>query len=238
MPASALHNDILRYLVDHGFRPGDRLPTIHEISRALDMSVAKARESLEIARVLGAVEIKPGRGTRVEEYRFAPAATLSALYAISLDRAHFAHLRQVRNALEIQFWAEAVGLLTPEDIKTLRRLIEVARRKLDRTPIQVPVNEHRDFHIMVFARLDNVFVHGLLEAYWEAYEVFGLHLYRDLSYHQMVWDYHARIVEAIEMHDAELGRRLLVEHMHLLDSSADSQSETTPEAPEPRAAFE
>jgi DNA-binding FadR family transcriptional regulator len=214
---SALQSDILRFIIENGYGPGDQLPTIQEISVAFGVSVAKTRESLEVARALGLLEIKPGRGTRVVEYDFKPAVTLSALYAIGMDAAQFAHLRRVRDALELHFWEEALGELTGEDIAALRGLIADARRQLSQQPVHVPIEEHRAFHMRIFSRLENPFVNGFLEAFWEAYEAFGLHRYRDLSYHRKVWNYHEHIVDAVEAKDAARGRQLLAEHMNLLD---------------------
>src|SRR5512141_512433 len=82
---SGLQSDILRFIIENGYKPGDKLPTIQTISKTLGISIAKMREELEIARALGIVEVKPGRGTRVLDYDFAPLATLSALYAIGQD---------------------------------------------------------------------------------------------------------------------------------------------------------
>ena len=220
MRLSAIENEILRFIVEKGYQPGDPLPTIQEVSGELGVSVAKTRESLEIARALGILEIKPGRGTRVLHYDFGPAVALSALYAIGQDGANFAHLRETRNALEIQFWPDALQTLRVEDIATLRVLIGAAERQLDHQPTQVPFAEHRDYHMTIFSRLDNPFVHGILHAFWEAYEAFGLHLYRDLSYHRTVWDYHRRIVDAIEAGSVDGSRRLLIEHMNLLGARA------------------
>ncbi|HQE17316.1 MAG TPA: FCD domain-containing protein [Aggregatilineales bacterium] len=224
MRLSALQSDILRFIVENGYQPGDQLPTIQDISRELGVSVAKTREALEIARALGMVEIKPGRGTQVVEYTFAPAVMLSALYAIGLDGRNFAHLRQMRDALEIFFWEQAVSRLTPEDIAELRELIASAEQQLQHEPAQMPAHQHRAFHLLIFSRLENPFVYGFLEAFWEAYEAFGLHLYRDLSYLQKVWDYHRRIVDAIEAKDYELSRRLLVEHMNMLNERRPTES--------------
>ena len=52
-------------------------------------------------------------------------------------------------------------------------LIERALEKLRGTPVQVPHEEHRKLHLMIYSRLDNPFVTGILEAYWDAYEAVG-----------------------------------------------------------------
>lgn len=216
-------SSVLRYIVDKGHKPGDQLPTIQQISREMGISIAKMREELEIARALGVVEVKPGRGTRVTEYRFAPIVTMSALYAIGQDAQHFEHLREMRNALEIAFWDQAVSQLTAPNIASLRSLITAAQARLATQPIQVPANEHRAFHLTIFSRLDNPFVIGILEAFWEAYEAFGLNLYYEIEYHRKVWDYHEQIVNAVAKGDVDASRRLLVEHMNLLERRSEAQ---------------
>jgi DNA-binding FadR family transcriptional regulator len=216
MRRTSLKSELLRFIVENGYHPGDSLPTIQEISQTMDSSVAKTRESLEVARALGMVDIKPGRGIRVTEYTFTPAVTVSSLYAIGLDDQNFEHLRAVRNGIEISFWNDAVSSLTSEDVEYLRQLIATAREQLARQPIQVPADVHRRFHLTLFSRLENPFVQGILEAFWEAYEAFGLNLYADIDYHREVWDYHEWIVESLAQEDYEEGRLLLIEHMNLL----------------------
>jgi DNA-binding FadR family transcriptional regulator len=226
MRLPALRSDILRYIVENERQPGEKLPTIQQIGKELGTSVAKTRESLEVARALGAVAIKPGRGTEVAKYRFTPAVALSALYAIGQDFAKFEELRQMRNALEVYFWEDAVRCLDGEKLARLRALIDSANERLTRTPLQVPATEHRRFHLLIFSGLSNCFVSGVLEAYWDVYEAFGLNMYADLDYLQRMWGYHERMVDAIEAGDIEASRRMLVEHMNLLGDREPSQAPT------------
>ena len=76
--------------------------------------------------------------------------------------------------------------------------------------------EHRELHLSIFRRLNNPFVVGLLEAYWDAYEAVELNTYADIAYLEQVWDYHERMVEAIAAGDAAHSKQLLIEHMQLL----------------------
>lgn len=228
MPSPYLDSAILDYIVRHHLLPGDRLPTIPELSLELGMSVSKVREELAIARALGLVQIKPRTGTQVQEFTFAPAATLGVIYALGLSRAHFHHFARLRANLELSFWHEAVAQLTPQDIAELRGLIAAARLKLHHVPIEVPFNEHRRLHLTLFRHLDNPFVQGILEAYWAAYEAFGLALYAELSYHHEVWDYHERMVECVARGDFDAGHQALREHMQLLRYQPDDAGSASP----------
>ena len=41
------------------------------------------------------------------------------------------------------------------------------------TPIHIPHKEHREFHTAIYRHLNNPFVLGILDAYWDAYEFVG-----------------------------------------------------------------
>ncbi len=211
-----LNSGVLRYIIERRVQPGARLPTIAELSRELGVSVSKVREELEVARMLGLVVIKPRIGTQVQEFTFAPAATLSVLYALGLDGAFFHQFARLRNGVELSFWYDAVCQLLPDDIEHLRCLVTAAYKKLNHIPVIVPFEEHRDLHLTFFKRLDNPFVQGILQAYWVAYKAFGLALYAELSYHREVWAYHERMVECVARQDYEAGWRALKDHMDLL----------------------
>ena len=230
MPHSNLDSDILRYIVEHQVQPGERLPTIGELSQELGVSVSKIREELEVARTLGLVQIKPRTGTLVQEFDFGPAATISVLYALGLDRSYFQDFSKLRGSLELGFWFEAVQQLTFDDIVYLRQLVSRANDKLNHVPIEVPFEEHRSLHLTFFKHLKNPFVQGVLQAYWVAYQAFGLALYAELSYHREVWAYHSQMVECVAQGDYEGGRQALQDHMALLRHRSETGLKPEPSA--------
>ena len=89
MDGSRLDSEFMRYLVDQDLRPGDRLPSLVDLSGEIGISVGKLREQLESARTLGLVEASPRRGIRRTEYSFLPPVRLSLLTAIELDPTRF-----------------------------------------------------------------------------------------------------------------------------------------------------
>lgn len=212
------NSDLLNYIVKNGFQPGDRLPTIGELQEPenLGISVSKVREQLEVARALGLVEVRSKTGTRLKDYSFAPAVRLSLFYALATDLHFFEQFSALRTHLEAAFWNEACSLLTDEDKAALRCTLDAAKAKLNGQRIRIPMEEHRAFHLGIFKRLDNPFVMGLLEAYWDAYEAVELSHYADYAYHRTVWDYHERILDAICAGDFEAARTAFIEHTRLL----------------------
>ncbi|RME08034.1 MAG: FadR family transcriptional regulator [Anaerolineae bacterium] len=206
--------DLLAYLANGSEE--ENLPTMQEISAQLGVSVARLREQMEVAKAFGFVEVRPRTGIRRLPYRFFPAVWLSVSYAIHRDPAFFEAFADLRRHLEACYWHQAVSLLQPEDHQQLVSLVETAWEKLRGTPIRIPHQEHRRFHLLIYSRLNNPFVQDILEAYWEAYEAAGLSLYADYNYLQEVWMYHQKMVDAILSGDLEAGYQALRQHTDLL----------------------
>jgi len=72
-------------------------------------------------------------------------------------------------------------------------------------------------HLLIFCRLENPFVTGILEAYWDAYESVGLNVFTGgYEYLQEVWDYHQKMVDAICEGNYQEGYNALTAHTDLL----------------------
>lgn len=213
-----LPSDLLNYIVQRGLQPGDRLPTINELQDAshLGVSASKIREQLEVARALGLVEVRSKIGTHIKDYSFAPAVRLSLFFALANDLHTFELFSNLRTHLEVAYWHEACTLLTVQDMDEMRDYIMAARTKLNSKWIQIPYQEHRAFHLAVFRHLQNPFVIGLLEAYWDAYEAVELHRYAEYAYLQEVWDYHERILDGIAAGDFDRAKNAFIEHTQLI----------------------
>jgi len=209
-------SEFLRYLAAHP-EAESGLPSLHELSRELGVGVPALREQLEVARALGLVEVKPGTGIRRKIYSFTPAVRQSLHYALVLKDDHFRKFAEMRNHLEASYWYEAVAKLTEKDKQELQAIVAIALDKIRRAPVQVPHEEHRKLHLLIFSRLENPFVTGVLEAYWEAYEAVGLNVFvGGYEYLQEVWQYHQQMVESICNGKFEVGYEALVKHTDLL----------------------
>jgi DNA-binding FadR family transcriptional regulator len=210
-------NTFLQYLADHNKQEGCRLPSLSELSKATQTSIPSLREQLEVARAFGFVEVKPKTGIRKNRYHFTPAVTASLSYAVKEDKQRFDAFADLRKHIEAAYFEEAAALLKKEDIESLYQLIQAARQKLAHKPVEIPFYEHRDFHLLMYSRLENPFVIGLLEAYWQMYEEVGLNRYTGIDYQVRVWDYHEKIVESIQLGEFSNSKKTLLEHMILLN---------------------
>jgi DNA-binding FadR family transcriptional regulator len=219
MQLTKLDSQFLNYLIEAQIAPGERVPTLQEIGEELGISVGKLREQLEVARNLGLVSIRPRVGMQREPLDFSKAILPSVLFSLGTGEASFIQFSQLRRAIETELWSSAVVLLTDEDKQRLGDVVNQAWAKLRGQPIHVPNGEHRQFHLLIYSRLDNPFVQGLLASYWDAYEASELTRFASYQYWLDVWSYHEKIADALCANDFDRGRQLLVEHFDLLPTT-------------------
>ena len=221
-------SEFLRYLAHLGETNGQHLPALSDLSQEMGLSIASLREQLEVARALGLVEVKPRTGTKRLPYSFTPAVRQSLRYALILNNEYFGKYSELRKHIESAYWYEAVQLLTEGDKQELQTLLARAKEKLHGNPILIPHEEHRKLHMIIYQRLENPFVSGLLEAYWDAYEAVGLNVFTGgLSYLEEVWEYHTQMVEAICDNDYEAGYEALIQHTDLLYHRPETNNRLT-----------
>ena len=207
---------LIRYIFDHANTGDNTLPSLKEISKHLNSSVASLREDLETLRFMGIVEAQPRKGLRLLPLSLVPVITKSAQIATYIDEKYFHHFSALRLYIEKSCFFEAAEKLELADIKLLETQVNIAINKLEGHPIQIPFDEHKQLHLMMYTRLDNIFIEGILTSYWNIYKAVGLDLYTDIGYLRRVWQYHQNIVEKIKRGNIIEAHQLLIEHMDLL----------------------
>jgi len=208
--------EFINFLIRKINQTDKNIPSISEISKELGISTACLREQIELARNLGLIRTQPRTGMEILPYSFTPAVIKSLYFALKLDREYFKQYSEIRNHLERSFFKEAAALLKEEDIRRLNELIQTAFKKLNGNPVQIPHSEHRKYHLLIYKRLNNTFLNGLLEAYWDTYELVGLDVYADLKYLESVWEHHKRIVDYLNYKEIDKAYDLLISHMQLI----------------------
>lgn len=212
----------LDYLIKFTKGNHREIPPIQEVSRELGLSTASLREQMELAKNLGFISAKPRKGVEILPYQFTPAASKSLYYAVNIDDAYFFQYSELRTHVEKAFFLESAKLLDKEDLARIQRLVDQAFEKLNGNPVRIPHEEHRSYHLSFYAHSENVFLKGVLEAYWDVYEHMGLNLYADLSYLKNVWAYHEKILSLTKSGKFDEAYRMLGTHMEFIYQREDT----------------
>jgi GntR family transcriptional repressor for pyruvate dehydrogenase complex len=221
MTLDAFSHSILQYIIDNELAEHEveaaKLPSLGQLAKELGVSRGKLREDMIAAQAYGVIEMRPGDGTYVKPFDFYEAIRPLVLYGIAYDKQNFDRYYRLRAQIEISFWEEAVSALGRTEYEKLEHILDSAEHKLGGRPIEIPHKEHRDFHVLIFSRLDNPFAQGLLKAYWDAYEAVGLHRYFEFSYYEQMWSSHRAMVRAIQDGRIQEGKQVLIKHMTPLE---------------------
>ncbi|MBE0687090.1 MAG: FadR family transcriptional regulator [Anaerolineaceae bacterium] len=209
-------SEFLRYIAQKSSLGVERIPALTVLSKELQVSVASLREQLEVARVLGFVEVKPKTGIRWLPYTFTPSLLLSVTYAISISSDFFEQFRDMRNHLEGAYFLESVAKLTKNDIDYLHIIVSRAEEKIISLPPKLPHAEHREFHATIFSRVQNPFVQSIFSVYWDVYEYQGYAIINDLDYLKRVWHFHRLVYEGIQSGNIHNAMEAFLEHKNLM----------------------
>ena len=212
-------SEFLRYIAEKSAKGEDRLPSLTELSKELNVSVASLREQLEVAKVMGFVEVRPKTGIRWLPYSFSQSLLLSTVYSIRICPDFFDQYRDFRNHLEAAYFYESVAKLSINDLEHLFSIIELAEEKIHKFPAELPHAEHCQLHQILFSKVENIYVQGVFAVYWEVYEARGFAFINEIDYLTRVWEYHRRIVETIKSTNYAEAYQLFLEHKDLIKRS-------------------
>lgn len=215
-PAQPRVEDLLQaYIIDHRFRPGDRLPTEAAFCEELGVSRNAVREAMRSLQSLGILEIRHGYGAYLSDVSLPRLADGLAFWGklLSRDGDHvLRRIAEVRRMIETALVGQVVGLLTEQDFVELREALAVIEDAS--THHERAYDADRRFHEILYRPLDNWVLTGFLRALWDSTrELTGskppVH---DLS---LTPDLHRGILAALEAEDAAAATKAMHEHFDL-----------------------
>jgi GntR family transcriptional repressor for pyruvate dehydrogenase complex len=168
---------IERYVADKRLQAGDRLPSERELAKQLGVSRTPVREAIRLLEQRGLVEMRVGSGTYVIGISPSTVAESIERYC-SLSECSFEDVVAVRGVLEPAIAALAAARATPEDLATLRELVEEIEESFSEGDMEgftasdsefhmaLAVASHNDAMIAIAAGLHRL-VRAWMRARWE-----------------------------------------------------------------------
>ncbi|MEP6618394.1 MAG: FadR/GntR family transcriptional regulator [bacterium] len=192
------------------FSRGDRLPPIMEMARRFGVGHPTIREALKKLEAMGVVEIRHGSGvyvSRSEEL----LVLASPDYSGTLTKKLLIDLIRARTPLEMQSASDAVSHATPEDVREMRRQLELAGESLGNDEKLNSLN--MGFHYQVARSSGNTVLAQILGALHALFtneqrlilDIFGS---RERDHQE-----HLGILDAIEQRDETLAVERMRTHL-------------------------
>jgi DNA-binding GntR family transcriptional regulator len=168
-----------------------------ELAAEYGMSKTPVREALLSLAREGLVELNSFRGGRVRDFT---AREVRELY-------------ELRALMEPFALSRAMPLMTVEDRKTLRSLLNKARDVAERGDHRELSGLNRSFHGALFAKCDNVRLVEMLTQFQDQLRVISLRFWHAHATYIHEAGQHEAILEAVEAGDADLAAERLREHI-------------------------
>ncbi|MCZ7649091.1 MAG: FCD domain-containing protein [Planctomycetota bacterium] len=169
----ALSQAVLRELLRSGARPGDRLPTEHELADRFGVSRPTVRQALKSLDAAGLVESKPRRGTvlrRPNLRSLAPWFGAHVALALAGDPAEADATRATLSALAEARWLieRSIGVLvaarrTETDLDALRQAASDYERSMAGDDLQPRIAADAAFHHAYVNAAHNPVLSGFAE---------------------------------------------------------------------------
>jgi DNA-binding FadR family transcriptional regulator len=226
-------------------QPGDRLPQEKELMELLGVSRGTTREALKALEVQGIIRVSTGRsgGAVVAEVGYETAAGLLGNY-FYFKKLQAAEIYQLRQLLEPEMAASAVGRLTDVDFGRLEQLIESCARVDDSPESRRKQRlEELEFHNVIARRSPNPlysftcqFVNKMLA---DQVVFKRMYLKRQQKIDRENYTAHIELLVAYRAHDRNRVRRAMTRHMrecacHIVELEAIVEKRFFSDAPVPR----
>jgi len=209
---SGSHNSLQMRLVglfrEMGLRPDDAVPSEAMLADRLAASRQAVRESLRALEALGVVDAHQGARRRLRGFDpsiFGRQLGLTTLPTLE----NLQELLEIRRILESAFLPAALLALDAATLAEMRALADAMREAADRG--QPFLDEDETFHALMYKRLGNLTLSGMLGAFWQFFKT-GSQEVTTGEHLQHTADMHALIVDALESGDADLAVHRLDAH--------------------------
>lgn len=168
--ASSAQDAIKEYLLEHGLRPGDPLPTEPVLCERLGVSRSSVREAIRTLSALDIVEVRHGTGTFVGNLSLDPLVNGLTFRGVLTSGEDYEALREVvgvRTALDHGVAEQVAGAMRGKHHEAMHQLvaemIDLAERGRSFE------SQDRAFHAALLASLPNRLLGQMVDALWDVH---------------------------------------------------------------------
>ena len=212
--SSQIADQIRESILAGDFSPGDKLPPERELAEMFGVSRPSVREALNILASAGLVMSYQGGGTVVLSLvDSGHSNALSELIRTQQDRA--LEVIEVRKCMESWTAFYAAQRALPED---LRRLDEILQSMEKNLAGQLPSEDlDANLHIVIARSTHNIVWLHMMQSLFDAMKEFQRGVWRAVYLtaedHNLLFQHHTAIVDAIRTRNAEGAREAMMHHL-------------------------
>jgi GntR family transcriptional repressor for pyruvate dehydrogenase complex len=222
-----LSEEVLRRLVEvlHAghLNPGDKLPPERELASMLGISRPAVREALRALSLLGIIDARPGRGTRVvESIEALPLEPF--LFKLLLNRSRLLDLMEMRKIIEPEVAALAAERAGERARAAIQAKFREHEQQVDETDdVEAEADAGQRFHLALAKASGNSAFAQLLFSLSDLIKEMGQLIVSRKHGASLAW--HRAIMEAVLARDPAEAKRLMRTHLDEVERELRSSLE-------------
>ncbi|MCL6592339.1 MAG: FadR family transcriptional regulator [Alicyclobacillus sp.] len=205
---------IIQLLSSGQLKPGDKLPTEHELMEKLEVSRPVLREALSALETLGIITRKPRGGTYFNDK--IGSQPFSVMLALSLD--NLPALVEARMALELGLITIAAEKIGEAELAQLQQTIQRIADSKDNNYGEYD----REFHRIIAQSADNPVVQGMIDSLLIAHAKTDSLI--QIRERDLTVEHHKAIYEALAKHDPYESFQQMYRHLNFVRQKLLHQS--------------
>ncbi len=214
---------ITALITDSGLKPGDRLPTEHELSEQLGASRTVIREAVKVLVTIGLVYTRRGSGLYVANGITAKLTPPVSSF-ITIDPAQVSSLYEYRLILELPAARLAAEHITPHELQELRKAVAFNQHCAEVQDRQRFGESDADIHRAIAEATHNPFlIAAIVNMRHTQNWVFEIAAGRTQDVLQIYVEQHLAILAAIQEGEPDAAEQAM--HVHLLQALLHSRQE-------------
>jgi DNA-binding FadR family transcriptional regulator len=216
------------YIIAHDLKPGDLLPSSHELASGLNASVSSVREALRSLEMLGVVETRHGIGTFVRALNFDVLSKILS-YSFDFDPSTVGQLLKIRQWLEVAAISEIAHVVDAQKIRELESILAEWERDI---PSDDWGKHDRRFHNALNATLNNELLIIFLDMFWVAYDNSNQGVLKALPDPYETLDQHRAILQAVKSGNVDACHKAVLNSYRNIEERLNAATEQHRSNPE------
>lgn len=192
------------------YKVGEKLPTETRLCEELKVSRTSVREAFRLLQAQGYVEIRPGRGAFVADFK-----THQTKNWFDADDAKYNDYMEVRVAIETLAVRLAVERATPQQIQQLHDVQESFLAASDVHDIARMVILDERFHSLIIDYTQNPLLKKINHDLLDVFRAYRLTNFSDPVEYNHAGTAHAKIIACFESRSPELAEACMREHLRI-----------------------
>lgn len=209
--AKAVLQQLMTYIKNGSLRPGDALPSQHELARQLSVSRPVLREAMQGLASVGLIEIRPGSGCYVRE----PDATLNPETLVEVVTHEAAlDVLEARMVIEVELAALAATRATDADFRQMEAILKRLKRAAERSQPTVQITS--EFHRALARAGHNMTLSKMAEILARPRSSQGARVEQTLpDISSQEYESHRALFEAVRLGDPSRARQAARHHLEI-----------------------